>query len=95
MTPFDWNATPLAPLGNRAAAFIAPDNRDTCSPHAIEAYVTGMALHHYRSLEMCIQTNRGYRLTGTYHLFPSYWSVPTVSEHDNSIVATTYLLQSF
>ena len=41
--PFDWNATPMAPLCNRAAAFIAPDNRNTHVPHAIEAYMTGMA----------------------------------------------------
>ena len=93
--PFDWNATPMAPLGSRATAFIAPNNRNTYVPHTIEAYVTGMAPHHYRLLEMFIPMTRGYRLLGTYRLFPSHWSVPTVYEHDNSIVAATDLLQSF
>ena len=93
--PFDWNATPMAPLGNRAAAFLAADNHTTYASHAIEAYVTGMAPQHYRLLEMFIPMTRGYRLLGTYRHFPSFWFVPTVSEHDNSIVAATDLLQSF
>ena len=42
--PFDWNVTPMAPLGNRVAAFIAPDNCNTYSPEAIEAYPWGSTL---------------------------------------------------
>ena len=75
--PFDWNATPMAQLGNNMVALIAPDNRTTYAPHKEEAYATSMTLEHYELLEMCIPTTRGYRLTGTYRLFPSYWSVPT------------------
>ena len=92
--PLDWNVTPMAPLGNRAAAFITQDNRNTFAPHAIEAYVTVMAPYHYWLLEMYIPTTRGYRLTRTYSPFPSHWSVPIVSEHTSSVVAATDLLQS-
>ena len=76
---FDWNTTPMALLGNRAVAFIAPDNRNTYTSHAEEACVTGMAPEHYQLLELFILTTRGYCLTGTYRLFPLYWSIPTVS----------------
>ena len=92
---FDWNATPMAPLGNRAAAFIAPDNCDTHAPHAIEACVTSMAPQHYQLLKVCIPTTRGYCIIGIYRFLPSYWSVPTVSKHKNSIVVATDLLKYF
>ena len=68
---FDWTRTPVAPFGNRAAAFIAPDNRNTYTPRAEEAYVVGMAPLHYRLLEMFIPITRGYWLTRTYCLFSS------------------------
>ena len=83
------------PLDNRAAAFVVPNNRNTYIPHTEESSVTGIALEHYGLLDLSIPTTRGYRLTGTFRLFPLYLSVPTVSKHDNSIVVATDLLQSF
>ena len=34
--PFDWHVTPMAPLGNSAAVFIAPDNREMYAPTPLE-----------------------------------------------------------
>ena len=48
---FDWNATPLAPLGTKGVAFIDPEARATWAPHCNEVYVTGMCPNHYRLLE--------------------------------------------
>ena len=30
---FDWNATPMTPLGSKGSVFIHPDNRNTFAPH--------------------------------------------------------------
>ena len=48
---FDWNATPLAPLGTKGSVFLHPDNRNTFAPHCDEGFSVGSARHHYRLLE--------------------------------------------
>ena len=56
---FDWNVTPLVPLGTRGMVFIHPDNCNTFAPHCDIGYVVGRALHHYRLLEFYIQDKHG------------------------------------
>lgn len=85
----------MTPLGNRAASFVVFNNRNTYTPYTSAAYITGMAPEHHRLVEFFIPITRGYHLTGTYHIFLSYWYVLTVSEQDNSIVMVTDLLQFF
>ena len=91
---FDWNRTPLAPLGTKAWAFIDPDERNTYAPHCDLAYVVGRAEHHYRLIEFFIPATRGYRITGTYRLDPTHCTIPTVSEQDRTVEAATDLLAS-
>ena len=56
---FDWNATPLAPLGTKGSVFIHPDNRNTFAPHCDKRFTVGRAPHHYHLLEFYIPANRG------------------------------------
>jgi hypothetical protein len=37
----------------------------------------------------------GYRISGTYHLDPAHWTLPSVSEYNTTVSAATDLLTSF
>ena len=89
---FDWNSTPLAPLGSRGMVFIHPDNRNTFAPHCDLGFVLGRAENHYRLLWFYIPATRGYRLSGTYKLFPQHCRMPTISEEDKTVAATALKL---
>ena len=45
---FDYNRTPLAPPGTKVTVHEKPDARGTWSPHAVPAWYTGPAMHHYQ-----------------------------------------------
>ena len=92
---FDWNATPMAQLSTKGSVYIHPDNRNTFAPHCDEGFTVGHAPHHYRLLEFYfyIQTTRGYRLSGTYRLYPQHCRMPMITEEDKTVEATTELLE--
>ena len=90
---FNWNRTPIAPLGTRGMLFIHPDSRNTFTPHYDEAFTVGKARHHYRLLNFYVPTTRGYRITGTFCLDPTHWKVPKISEQYETVVAAAELLE--
>ena len=45
---FDWNQTPLAPLGCKAVVYLEPNERVLWAPHACDAFYVGRAPLHYR-----------------------------------------------
>ena len=92
---FDWGKTPLAPLGTKGMIFIHPETRHTFAPHCDKAFVVGRARHHHKLLEFYVPTTKGYRITGTYRLDPTHWTMPTVSEQDKTIVAASDLLEMY
>jgi hypothetical protein len=90
---FDWNKTPIAPLGTKAMIYSAPDVRNTCASHCNEAFVTSMAPHHYCFLKLFVPATRGYGISGACRLNSTHWTVPTVSEADHTVLATTNFLK--
>ena len=90
---FDWNATPLAPLGTKGMVYIHPDNRNTFAPHCDIGYVVARCPHHYRLLEFYIPETRGYRRSDTYRLMPQHCRMPTISEADRTVEAAASLLK--
>ena len=49
--PFDWNKTPIAPLGTRALAFLDPDTRNSWQAHKVDIWYVGRAKYHYCLLQ--------------------------------------------
>jgi hypothetical protein len=45
--PFDFNKTPLAPLGTKALIYNDPDSPASWAPHATDGYYVGPAVDHY------------------------------------------------
>ena len=90
---FDWNRTPIAPLGTGGLLFIHPDSHNTFDPHCDEAFTVGRSRHHYCLLEFYVPTTRGYRISGTFRLNPTHWKISTISEQDKTVAAATDLLE--
>ena len=90
---FDWNVTPLVPLGTRGMVFIHPDNHNTFAPHCNTGYVIGRAPHHYRLLKFYIPATCGYRLSDTYRRYPHHCQMPTISEDDHTVEAAADLVK--
>ena len=81
----------MAPLGTKGSVYIHPDNRNTFAPHCDEGFTVGRAPHHYRLLEFYIPATRGYRLSGTYRLYPQHCRMPTITEEDKTVEAAAEL----
>jgi hypothetical protein len=92
---FDWNKTPLAPLGNKGMVYITPDTRDTFVPHCNEAFTVSRAPFHHQLFKLFVPATKGYRISGTCHLDPTHWTLHTVSEHAKTLCAVTDLLTAF
>ena len=50
--PFDYNKTPLGPLGTKVLAHEMPNIRGTWDPHGVEAWYIGPAMDHYRGYKI-------------------------------------------
>ena len=90
---FDRNKTPIIQLGTKVMIHIATDTRNMFAPHCDKAFVTDIESHHYRLLNLGVPTTRGHSISGTFHLGPAQWTLPTVSKADRTVLATTKLLE--
>jgi hypothetical protein len=55
---FDWNKTPLAPLGNKGMVYLTPNTRNTFAPHCDEAFTVRRAPFHHQLLIFSYQRPR-------------------------------------
>jgi hypothetical protein len=56
---FDFNRTPLAPVGTKALVFLDPKHRKSFQSKALDAYYTGPAMMHYRNYQFFILETGG------------------------------------
>jgi hypothetical protein len=61
---FDWKTTPIAPLGTTAMIYIVSNVQHTFISHCNKAVVTGIVLHHYPLLKLCVLTTYRYCILG-------------------------------
>ncbi len=93
--PFDFNKTPLAPLGTKALTFDDPELRTAFAPHGTDGYYVGPAMKHYRCLRFFIPTTRNFRTTDTYRLYPTHSRIPTITTADETFITAKEMLQAF
>lgn len=77
---FDFNATPLAPVGMRIVAHEPPEQRPAWAPHGVDGFYIGPALDHYRCYLVWIKTTRAMRVTDSIEWFPYTVRLPQVSQ---------------
>ena len=91
---FDFNRTPLAPPGTKVLVHEKPANRGTWAPHAVEAWYTGPAMHHYRCYRVWVWGTRAERIADTLAWFPTRHIMPVASSADRAIAAARDLTQA-
>ncbi len=92
---FDFNKTPLAPLGTKSMVYNDPGSRTSWAPHATDGFYVGPVFNHYRCLRFYIPAMCHFHFFDTWRLYPAHCQVPVSSQHDLSIVAAADLLKVF
>ena len=91
---FDFNKTPLAPIGTKALVYDDPAARASWAPHATDGYYVGPASNHYRCLRFYIPTTRRFRFADTWRLYPAHSQVPVSSQQDIAILTAAELIKA-
>jgi len=86
---FDYNKTPLAPLGTKGLVYEDPTVRASWAPHGTDAYYVGPALKHYRCLHFYMPGTRRYHVADTWRLYPMHCTTPTISDTELPIIQAT------
>ena len=73
---FNFNRTPIAPLGTKVLVHEKPQNRASWDPHRVEGWYIGPALESYRCFKTYIPKTRAERITDTVAWLPHYLKFP-------------------
>jgi hypothetical protein len=79
---YDFNKTPIAPIGIKVLAHEKPDNRKTWAPHAFEAWYVGPALNHYQCFTVWSKETRQLRIVNSLQWYPQKLAMPIASKVD-------------
>jgi hypothetical protein len=92
---FDFNKTPLAPLGTKALVYNNPGSQTSWAPHATNGFYVGPASDHYQCLRFYIPAMRCFHFSDTWCLYPAHCQASVTLQHDLSIAAAADLLKVF
>ena len=84
---FDYNKTPLAPLGSPAAIYDGPTTRNTFSPHCTDAIYVAPSMLHYWKRKYWVPSTQKMRISSSARIYPEHWKVPTILEADKTFIA--------
>jgi hypothetical protein len=68
---FDFNKTPIAPLGTKGLVYKDPTIRASWAPHGTDAYYIGGAPKHYRYMHFFMPATQRHHIADTWRLYPS------------------------
>ena len=89
---FEFDKTPLAPVGTKALVFLDPKKRTSWQSHAVDAWYVGPAKKHYRCFKFFIPETKGYRIANTAKFYPAHCKKPTIEPGDTIRLAAQDLL---
>ena len=93
---FDYNATPLAPLGCQVQLYLKPHRRTSWGKHASQGWYLGAALQHYRCHRVWNKETKAERISDTVFFKHKYITQPTLTPEDmllQAIQALRHVLQ--
>ncbi len=91
---FEFDKTPLAPVGTKALVFLDPKKRTSWSTHAVDAWYVGPAKQHYQNFKFYIPEMRGYRIANTARFFPQHCKQPAIEPGDSIRLAAQDLISA-
>ena len=84
---FDFNKTPLVPLGTKVVVHLRADKRASWNYHGQEAWYIGPSMEHYQCVKCYFPDTKATRDAETVEFFPKEVPFPKTTSED-------YLLQS-
>jgi hypothetical protein len=84
---------PLSLLGTKTLVYNDPTTRTSWAPHATDGFYVHPRTDHYRCLRFYIPATQHSHFAGTWRLYPSDCQVPTILEHNITLLAAADLLQ--
>jgi hypothetical protein len=89
---FNFDKTPLAPVGTRALILLDPNSRKTWQNHALDAWYVGPAKNHYHNYRFFIPSTKGYHISGSAKFFPKHTKMPAIEPGDTVRLAAQDLI---
>jgi hypothetical protein len=86
---FDYNKTPLAPLGTKGLVYNDPAIRASWASHSTNVHYIGLALKHYWCLRCYMPSTRQYRVADTWQLYLTHCTTPALSQAECMILKAT------
>eukprot|EP00804_Cyclotella_cryptica_P027665 CCRYP_010275-RA/>CCRYP_010275-RA protein AED:0.43 eAED:0.43 QI:0/0/0/1/0/0/4/0/331 len=91
---FEFNKTPLAPVGTKALVFLDPKKRTSWNTHAVDVWYVGPAKKHYRNFKFYIPETRGYKIVNTAKFYPQHCKRPAIEPGDSIRLAAQDLISA-
>ena len=79
---FDYNKTPLVPMGMKVVAHSKPDSRETWAFNGEEGWTIGPSVDHYCHIKVFFPNTRSEHNVDTVTFFPHNFKIPQVSLDD-------------
>ena len=84
---FNYQRTPLAPLGTKVIIHERPKQRASWAPHGKPGFLVSRAKDHYRSFEISVEKTGGTRTSDAIEILPTKYIMPKTSSNDRIIAA--------
>ncbi|KAL7525184.1 hypothetical protein ACHAXR_004198, partial [Thalassiosira sp. AJA248-18] len=80
--PFDFNRTPLAPIGSEMQCHEKPGDRGTWAEHSVDGWFLQSSQQHYRSFICYIKSTRATRVCDTVQFMHKHITQPALTQGD-------------
>ena len=88
---FDFNRTPIGPLGTKVVVHEKPSVRESWAPHGAPAWYISPANEHYRCYKVYVIETGAERITDTLEWFPAHVPMPKTASIDAILAAAREL----
>ncbi len=89
--PFDFDRTPLAPIGYTMQCHEKPSNIGTWSNHSIDSWFLGSLINNYGAFCCYVQKTQACRVYDTVQFLHKHVTQPALTEADAMVKAADYL----
>lgn len=79
---FDFNRTPLAPIGCKVIVHDCRNERESWDNHGSHGYYINRAPHHYRNYTCYMRDTKKNQTSNTVEFFPTHCALPQVTPMD-------------
>ena len=76
---FDYNKTPMTPLGSPAVIYDDPTTRNTFAPHCTDAIYVAPSMLHYINRKYWVPSTHKMRISSSERIYPEHCKIPTIS----------------